>query len=139
MVVKEHYAICKKYFFPENELITPPLTDGLILPGVLRDTVLTIAREWNEFRVTERYPTMEELKQALAEGRVMQMFGSGTACAVSPIGRIVYRDAEQGRLEQLHIPTVESGASVMQRFYETIADIQYGRVDRPDWVRLVDC
>jgi hypothetical protein len=70
MVVKEHYAICKKYFFPENELITPPLTDGLILPGVLRDTVLTIAREWNEFRVTERYPTMEELKQALAEGRV---------------------------------------------------------------------
>lgn len=35
----------------EPELITPPLNDGLILPGVLRDSVLTLAREWGEFRV----------------------------------------------------------------------------------------
>lgn len=55
---------------PEQELITPPLTDGLILPGVTRDSVLTLAREWNEFQISERYLTMEELKQAIKEGRV---------------------------------------------------------------------
>ena len=50
--------------------MTPPLNDGLILPGVMRDSVLALAREWGEFKVTERYPTMDEIKEAVAEGRV---------------------------------------------------------------------
>lgn len=54
----------------EHELITPPLKDGLILPGVTRDSLLTIARNWGEFQVTERYPTMEEVRRACAEQRV---------------------------------------------------------------------
>lgn len=59
------------------------------------------------------------------------MFGTGTACAVSPIGRILYRKGQNengGIYEQLHIPTLTSGADVMQRFYETIMDIQVGIV-----------
>jgi branched-subunit amino acid aminotransferase/4-amino-4-deoxychorismate lyase len=58
------------FLFTELELVTPPLCDGMILPGIIRDTVLTLAREWKEFRISERYPTMDELIQALAEGRV---------------------------------------------------------------------
>lgn len=30
----------------EKELITPPLDDGIILPGVTRDSLLALAREW---------------------------------------------------------------------------------------------
>jgi hypothetical protein len=56
--------------------------------------------------------------------QLLQMFGTGTACAVSPIGRIVYRNVETGAYEELLIPTLSSGADVMQRFYETIMDIQ---------------
>ncbi|KAL3103021.1 hypothetical protein niasHT_020746 [Heterodera trifolii] len=122
----------------ELELITPPLNDGLILPGVVRDSVLSIAREWGEFRVTERYPTMAELRRALHERRLLQMFGCGTACVISPIGRIAYVERGTGRIDELHIPTMASKATVMQRMYDTINDIQYGRMDRPDWVRIVD-
>ena len=123
----------------ELELVTPPLCDGMILPGIIRDTVLTLAREWKEFRISERYPTMDELIQALAEGRLLQMFGSGTACAVTPIDQIVYRDEEKNRVEHLEIPTMKSGTDVMQRLYQTITDIQHGRLDRPEWVHVIDC
>ena len=39
----------------------------------------------------ERYLTMADLRCALKEGRVKEMFGSGTACVVSPVGRILYQ------------------------------------------------
>lgn len=53
----------------ERELITPPL-NGLILPGITRDSILHLAREWREFKVTERPITMFEIKKALQENRV---------------------------------------------------------------------
>jgi branched-chain amino acid aminotransferase len=37
----------------EDELITPPL-DGTILPGVTRDSILTLCREMNQFKITEK-------------------------------------------------------------------------------------
>jgi hypothetical protein len=53
----------------EDELVTPPL-DGTILPGVTRDSVLQLAKEWGEFRVSERKLTMAELTKAVDEDRV---------------------------------------------------------------------
>ena len=47
----------------EDELITPPL-DGTILPGVTRDSILTLARELNQFKVTERPFKIHELVKA---------------------------------------------------------------------------
>lgn len=44
-----------------------------------------------EFKVTERYLTMSQLCSALKQQRVKEVFGSGTACMVSPIGHIVYQ------------------------------------------------
>ena len=37
----------------EDELITPPL-DGTILPGITRDSILTLMKELGEFKVSER-------------------------------------------------------------------------------------
>jgi branched-chain amino acid aminotransferase len=53
----------------ERELITPPL-DGTILPGVTRKSILELAHEWNEFKVTEAPFTMTQVVEALHEGRV---------------------------------------------------------------------
>jgi len=53
----------------ETELVTPPL-DGTILPGVTRQSILELARQWNEFKVSERTLTMPELAQAVKEKRV---------------------------------------------------------------------
>ncbi|XP_072463536.1 branched-chain-amino-acid aminotransferase, mitochondrial isoform X6 [Notamacropus eugenii] len=101
------------------ELVTPPL-DGIILPGVIRRSLLDLAQTWGEFRVTERQVLMSELLLALQEGRVQEIFGSGTACQVCPVHRILY----QG--EHLHIPTMENGAKLILRFQKALCDIQYG-------------
>ncbi|XP_036601856.1 branched-chain-amino-acid aminotransferase, mitochondrial isoform X3 [Trichosurus vulpecula] len=101
------------------ELVTPPL-DGTILPGVVRRSLLDLAQMWGEFRVSERHVCMSELLLALREGRVQEIFGSGTACQVCPVHRILY----QG--EHLHIPTMENGPKLTLRFQKTLCEIQYG-------------
>jgi branched-chain amino acid aminotransferase len=53
----------------EKELITPPL-NGLILPGITRHSILELAREWAEFKVSERTFTMPMVKALLKEKRV---------------------------------------------------------------------
>ena len=68
-ILKTDLAL-KYVFFIEHELVTPPLEDGLILAGITRDSVLAIVREYGDFKVSERYPTMEEMRVAAAEGRV---------------------------------------------------------------------
>ncbi|XP_051845731.1 branched-chain-amino-acid aminotransferase, mitochondrial isoform X3 [Antechinus flavipes] len=101
------------------ELVTPPL-DGIILPGVTRQSLLDLAQMWGEFRVSERKVCMAELVLALREGRVREVFGSGTACQVCPVDSVLY----QG--EHLHIPTVENGLELIHRFQKALSDIQYG-------------
>lgn len=58
------------YFaFAEKELKTPPL-NGLILPGITRDSILHLTRQWGQFKVTEGKVTMPELCEMLNQGRV---------------------------------------------------------------------
>ncbi|KAM4800660.1 branched-chain-amino-acid aminotransferase, mitochondrial isoform X3 [Urocitellus parryii] len=73
-----------------------------------------------EFRVVERKITMKELLRALEEGRVREVFGSGTACQVCPVHRILYKD------KHLHIPTMENGPELILRFQKELKAIQYG-------------
>ncbi|XP_078215499.1 branched-chain-amino-acid aminotransferase, mitochondrial isoform X2 [Callithrix jacchus] len=101
------------------ELATPPL-DGVILPGVVRQSLLDLAQTWGEFRVVERTITMKELLQSLEEGRVREVFGSGTACQICPVHRILYKD------KNFHIPTMENGPELILRFQKELKEIQYG-------------
>ncbi|ELK24708.1 Branched-chain-amino-acid aminotransferase, cytosolic [Myotis davidii] len=101
----------------EEELATPPL-DGIILPGVTRQSILDLARKWGEFKVSERYLTMGDLTTALEQNRVKEMFGSGTACIVCPVSDILYKG------ETLHIPSVENGTKLATRILDKLTDIQ---------------
>ena len=67
----------------EKELITAPLDDGTILPGVTRDSILELTRGWGEFKVTERNFNMAELTKALDEGRVIESFAADSRCGVT--------------------------------------------------------
>lgn len=60
-----------KYIFNklEKELRTPPL-NGLILPGITRDSILQISRQWGRYKVTEDVFTMTDVVQLVQEGRV---------------------------------------------------------------------
>lgn len=143
----------KSYFFQiaEKELRTPPL-NGLILPGITRDSILALARQWGQFKVTEDIFTMPDIKHLLNEGRVsrdysykrnlkninllsalqlLELFGTGTACVVSPINRISYLG------EDLYIPTMEQEKPIHETIRETLMDIQYGKVEHP-WAVTID-
>ena len=70
------------------ELVTPPLTSGTVLPGVTRQSVLELARRVEGLQVRERRITLPDLLRASTEGRVLEMFGCGTAAIISPVGRL---------------------------------------------------
>uniref|UniRef100_A0A671X8P5 Branched-chain-amino-acid aminotransferase n=1 Tax=Sparus aurata TaxID=8175 RepID=A0A671X8P5_SPAAU len=101
----------------ERELVTPPL-DGIILPGVTRQSLLDLARDWGEFKVTERSVVMKELLEALDAGRILEVFGAGTACVVCPVGSLLYK----GEMHQ--IPTMQNGPDLAKRFHKELTDIQ---------------
>ncbi|KAM9229083.1 branched-chain-amino-acid aminotransferase, cytosolic isoform 9-T9 [Dugong dugon] len=113
----------------EEELVTPPL-DGIILPGVTRQSILDLALKWGEFKVSERYLTMDDLTTALEGSRVREMFGSGTACVVCPVSDILYKG------ETIHIPTMENGPKLASRILDKLNNIQYGR-EESDWTIIV--
>ncbi len=108
-------------FVIDDKLITPPL-DGSILPGVTRDSVLGLARSWG-LPVRERRITIEEVVAAGAGGRLQEVFGTGTAAVISPVGVIVHGETRLTVNGQTIGP-------LAQRLYDEITGIQYGT--RPD-------
>lgn len=124
------------------ELVTPPL-NGTILPGVTRDSILTLARDHvggklnveglpKDLKVSEREINMAEIEQAAQKGQLVEMFGTGTAVVVAPVDRIGY----MGR--DIHIPTGPEGiGSVAKSMLNMINDIQLGRIEHP-WSVPVD-
>lgn len=78
------------------ELATSPL-NGSILPGVTRASVLELERQKNRYKVSERDITITELKQASKEGRVVEIFGTGTAVCIMPVAKISSLLSPSGR------------------------------------------
>lgn len=117
------------FFLLEDQLVTPPLA-GTILPGVTRDSVIQLARDWG-ITVQERPISILEVLELLRSGHMKEIFASGTAAVISPVGQISYQ-------EELH--TVNNGkvGPLSQRLYDEITGIQYG--ERPDphaWIEPV--
>jgi branched-chain amino acid aminotransferase len=73
----------------EKELVTCGL-DGTILAGVMRNSVITLAKEWG-IKVTERDFYIQEIIEAIKENRLIESFGTGTAAIVCPIKSIYYK------------------------------------------------
>jgi branched-chain amino acid aminotransferase len=112
------------------ELVTSPLTSGIILPGVTRRSIIEMVSTWPGITVAERKITMGEVMTALAAGRLVEMFGSGTAAVVSPVGGLHYG----GVMHQL--PTPEEGLAA--RILAAMNDIYYGRREHPWAVDVED-
>jgi len=116
----------------EDELITAPL-EGLVLPGIVRDSVLQLARGLNRFKVTERNFTIHEVTKAIKQGRLYEAFGAGTAATVSPIKSIFYDNVDY----QVPIDEKVKAGKLAKQFNDMLLDIQYGKVDHP-WSVVVD-
>jgi len=113
----------------EKELVTPPL-NGVILPGVNRRSCLELAREWNQFKVSERSITMKELTQAVNENRVLEIFGSATMRTICPVGNIHYMGVDY------KIPTCEQRDPLYKKFFNILTDMCYGKVSHPWSVQI---
>ncbi len=114
-----------------NELITPSLEQASILAGVTRDSVLTLAREMG-LKVSERKITIDEILEAHKNGELKEVFGTGTAAVISPVGVLHYDGKD------MVINNNEIG-EISQKFYDTITGIQYGEIeDVHNWNVRVD-
>ncbi|CBZ50201.1 branched-chain-amino-acid aminotransferase, related [Neospora caninum Liverpool] len=107
----------------ENELATPALERDLILPGIVRDTVLTLARGYPDIAVTERKILMQaDFVKAYREGHVHEVFCTGTGAVVKPVG-VIHFDGEDFDCAPKDLKT-----SLAHKLHSDITDIQYGVV-----------
>ncbi|HEV2675651.1 MAG TPA: branched-chain amino acid aminotransferase [Aliidongia sp.] len=112
-----------------DEIITPPLSDT-ILAGVTRDSCLAIMRDWG-LKVSERPIAIDEIIAAGNDGSLKEVWGTGTAAIVAPIGEIAFRD---------HRVTIGGGriGPMTQRLYNAVRQLQYGLApDARGWLRDV--
>jgi branched-chain amino acid aminotransferase len=107
-------------------LVTPPLS-GTILAGVTRDAVITLARD-RGLPVEERPVALDELAAAQRAGRLEELFGTGTAAVISPIGELAWEE------DALRLPA----PTVSLALREELTAIQRGEAaDRFGWLEEV--
>jgi branched-chain amino acid aminotransferase len=125
----EEVGAMNVFFVIDDEIVTPELS-GSILPGITRMSVLELARK-KGMKVTERRISADEVFEAFDNGRLKEVFGTGTAAVISPVGTLKKGD------KVIKINNGEIGA-ISQDFYDTLTGIQYGKIaDNMDWMRKV--
>ena len=97
-----------------NQIHTPRL-DGTILAGVTRDSVITLLKEWN-YDVIERDITLWELFDYINHKEIKEVFGTGTAATISPVGLIEYKGTNYHISDKI--------GPIAQRLYDTLNDIK---------------
>jgi branched-chain amino acid aminotransferase len=113
----------------KTQLVTAPLRDGIILEGVTRQSVLDLVRsEMPEIEVVERKYTMDEIKAAYEEGRLVEAFGSGTAFFIAPCAEIHYRGVDV---------VLSQNRELAMKVKERMREIMFGGVQHP-WGVLID-
>ena len=117
--------------FKINGKIVTPMLNGSILPGITRDSVLQLCRHWN-MPVEERKISVYELLEAQEKGTLEEVFGTGTAAVISPVGKLRYKD---------EVMTIGDGTigPVSQKLYDTVTGIQWGKIkDEFGWTVIVE-
>lgn len=113
-------------FFKIDGKIVTPMLSGSILPGITRDSVLALCKHWG-MTVEERRISVDELLEAQASGKLEEVFGTGTAAVISPVGKLRYKD---------DVMTIGSGeiGETCKKIYDTITGIQIGKLeDKFNW------
>lgn len=112
-------------FLIDNEIYTAPI-DGTVLPGVTRDSIIHILKDWG-YKVNEVHLDIDDLMKAAKEGRLQEGFGTGTAAVISPIGELNYKG------EIVTLSNFKTG-ELTQKLYDTLTGIQWGNIeDKYNW------
>ncbi len=113
------------FFKIDEEILTPEL-QGSILPGITRDSVIEMCRGWG-YKVSERRISIDEIAEAYKEGRLQEVFGTGTAAVISPVGKLKYND--------MVMNISETTGEIALKLYASLTGMQYGRLkDHYNWI-----
>jgi branched-chain amino acid aminotransferase len=122
----EEVGTMNVFFVIDDEIVTPGL-GGTILGGKTRDSAIQLLRAQGH-NVQERQLSLTELIQANKDGRLKEVFGTGTAAVISPVGQLASDDFQM---------TINGGQTgpISQKLYTDLTDIQHGRSDDPfSWI-----
>ncbi len=109
----------------DNEIYTAPI-EGTVLPGVTRDSIIHILKDWG-YTVHETHLAIDDLMKAGHEGRLEEAFGTGTAAVISPVGELVYKE------DKVEINGFKTG-DLTQKLYDYLTGIQWGNEeDKYGW------
>jgi branched-chain amino acid aminotransferase len=118
-------------FFKINGTVVTPALNGSILPGVTRDSVISLCKHWN-IPVEERKISVDELMQAAKDGSLEEVWGTGTAAVISPVGHLRFEDT---------VLQIQDGGigKLSQKLYDTVTGIQLGKLkDSFGWSVVVE-
>lgn len=115
----EEIGTSNAFFVIDDEIITAPL-EGTVLPGITRDSVIHLLKDWG-LEVSERRITISDIYDAFKEGRLKEVFATGTAAVISPVGELCWAD------QIININQGEIG-KLSQKLYDTLSGIQLGNV-----------
>lgn len=121
----EEIGTSNAFFKIQDEVVTAPLS-GTILPGITRDSVINLLKQWG-IKVSERRMTIDEVFEAGKSGKMVEMFATGTAAVISPVGELSWKGEKvvinKGRIGELS-----------QRLYDELYGLQIGEVeDKLGW------
>lgn len=122
----EEVGTMNVFFVIGDEVITPSL-EGSILPGGVRDCVITLIKSMG-MKMIERKISLIEVVEAHKNGTLKEAFGTGTAAVISPVGEFI---SSQFTIK------INGGAKgpVATRLFDEISAIQYGDIaDTHGWV-----
>ncbi len=108
------------FFKIDGKVVTPAL-NGSILPGITRNSTIQLCKDWG-YEVEERKISVDELLEAQKNGKLEEVFGTGTAAVISPVGKLRYVD------DVMLINNGEIG-ELSQKLYDTMTGIQYGKLE----------
>ena len=117
------------FVFDDGTLATPPLT-GTILPGITRDSIITMARDMG-LTVREEPYAIDQCRADAESGRLREAFACGTAAVVAPIGTMKMADGDF---------TIGSGGpgQTTMRLRDALTSVQRGKLpDRHGWVEQI--
>lgn len=114
------------FFKINGEIYTAPL-DGTVLPGITRMSCIELMKSWG-LKVNETKLTIDELIEKSNQGQLEEVFGTGTAAVISPVGELRYKDS---------VITVNDGkiGDISQKLYDTLTGIQLSHLpDEHGWM-----
>jgi branched-subunit amino acid aminotransferase/4-amino-4-deoxychorismate lyase len=104
----------------EQEVVTPML-QGSILPGITRKSAIDVCKSWG-LKVSERRISIQEISDAYDAGKLQEVFGTGTAAVISPVGILKWGD------KVMEINGNKIG-DISQKLYDTMTGIQWGKIE----------